>query len=275
VYICYLDESGGYEAPDRRPDATPIMVILGMIVNAASVPALTRDFLALKRRHFPARYTSPHALEHILMEVKGSEILQMTRKSGRNPRRQAQRLRVELLDLAEAYGCRIVGRVWVKESGKGMAPVPSYCYAIQDIARHFSQYLQANSSEGMLIADSREQTQNVRVAQSVFTQKWRTGGDPYPFMREVPVFAHSDNHAGLQIADLLASTLVFPMAAAAYGDPTSGAVHASPHYAEVQRDFGDRIRSLQYRYRDETGRWRGGLVVSDPGQQRSGSLLFG
>ena len=275
VYICYLDESGGYEAPDRSPDATPVMVILGLVVNAASVPALTRDFLALKRRHFPARYTSPHALDHILVEVKGSEILQMTRKSSRNPRRQAQRLRAELLDLAEAHGCRIVGRVWVKEPGKGMAPVPSYCYAIQDIARHFSQYLQASSSEGILIADAREQTQNIRVAQSVFTQKWRTGGDPYPFMREVPTFAHSDNHAGLQIADLLASTLVFPMAAAAYGDPTSRAVHASPRYEEVRRDFGHRIRGLQYRYRDETGRWRGGLVVSDPAQQRSGSALFG
>jgi hypothetical protein len=180
MYICYLDESGGYEAPDRSPDATPVMVILGLVVNAASVPALTRDFLALKRRHFPARYASPHALDHILVEVKGSEILQMTRKSSRNPRRQAQRLRAELLDLVEAHGCRIVARVWVKEPGKGMAPVPSYCYAIQDIARHFSQY-----------------------------------------------------------------------------------------------NFGPRIRGLQYRYRDETGRWRGGLVVSDPAQQRSGATLFG
>ena len=93
--------------------------------------------------------------------------------------------------------------------------------------------------------------------------------------RYQPSPTHSDNHAGLQIADLLASTLVFPMAAAAYGDPTSRAVHASARYEEVRRDFGHRIRSLQYRYRDETGRWRGGLVISDPAQQRSGSALFG
>jgi len=251
------------------------MIILGLIANAASVPALTRDFLALKRRHFPARYTAPHALDHILVEVKGSEILQMTRKPSRNQRRQAQRLRAELLDLVEAHDCHIVGRVWVKEPGKSMAPVPSYTYATQDIARHFSQYLQARSSEGILIADAREHGQNIRVAQSVFTQKWRTGGDPYPFMREVPVFAHSDNHAGLQVADLLASTLVFPMAAAAYGSPAPGAVHSSPHYEEVRSSFGERIRALQYRYRDETGRWRGGLVVSDPGGHRSGSALFG
>ncbi|MEV2265794.1 DUF3800 domain-containing protein [Nonomuraea africana] len=56
----------------------------------------------------------------------------------------------------------------------------------------------------------------------MFTQKWRTGGDPFAPLSEVPLFAASDNHAGLQIADLLASTLVFPMAASAYCPPATG-----------------------------------------------------
>lgn len=99
MHVCYLDESGGYEAPDSSPDATPVMVILGLVVDAASVAALTRDFLALKRRHFLGRFTSPHALNHILVEVKGNELLQMTRSSSRNKRRQAERFRSELLDL--------------------------------------------------------------------------------------------------------------------------------------------------------------------------------
>jgi hypothetical protein len=238
------------------------MVILGLIVNAASVPALTRDFLALKRRHFPGRFNAPHALEHILVEVKGNEILQMTRSPSRNKRRQAQRLRAELLDLTAAHGGHIVGRVWVKEVGKSMSPAASYCYAVQDIAKHFSQYLQSRSSEGVLVADAREHQQNVRMAQSVFTQKWRIAGDPYPFMREIPLLAHSDNHAGLQIADLLASTLIFPMAAAAYCCTVPRAVHSSTRYEEVRASFGLQVRHLQYRYRDETGRWRGGLVVA-------------
>jgi hypothetical protein len=55
------------------------MVILGLVVDAALVPGLTRDFLALKRRHFPGRFTAGHALDHVLVEVKGNEILQMTR----------------------------------------------------------------------------------------------------------------------------------------------------------------------------------------------------
>lgn len=250
VYICYLDESGGYEPPDQSVDATPVMVILGLIVDAASVPALTRDFLALKRQYFPGRFTAPHALEHILVEVKGSEILQMTRSPSRNKRRLANRFRGELLDLVAAHGGRIVGRVWVKEMGKAMAPAASYSYAVQDIAKHFSQYLQSRGSEGVLVADAREHTQNVRMAQSVFTQKWRIAGDPYPFMREIPLLAHSNNHAGLQIADLLASTLVFPMAAAAYCCAVQGAVHSSPRYEEVRKGFGCPVQGLQYRYRD-------------------------
>jgi hypothetical protein len=251
------------------------MVILGLVVHAASVAALTRDFLALKRKHFPGRYTSPHALSHILVEVKGSELLQMTRSSSRNKRRQAERFRSELLDLIAAYDGRIMGRVWVKEPAKSMDPVASYCYAVQDIAMHFSQYLQVKGAEGVLIADGRTHAANVGVAHSVFTQKWRTAGDPYPFMREVPLFAQSDNHAGLQVADLVASSLVLPMAAVSYCKPRAGAAHSSTRYADVRDSFGPRLKGLQYRYRDEAGRWRGGLVVSDPVGHRPGSLLFG
>ncbi|GAB3651799.1 hypothetical protein GCM10027589_08840 [Actinocorallia lasiicapitis] len=250
------------------------MVISGLIIEASQIPALTRDFLALKRRFFPGRFTHGPALDHVLTEIKGSEILQMTRSDSRNKRRQADLFRASLLDLVEGYGCRLVGRVWVKELGTSLKPEATYCYAVQDIALHFSQYLLGQGACGLLIADGRSQNLNIPVAHSVFTQKWRTGGDPYPPLLEVPLFAHSDNHVGLQLADLVASTLVLPMAAHAYGTPP-GSAHHSGRYQAVQETYGQRLRSLQHRYRDETGRWRGGLVVSDPAGKRPGSLLFG
>ncbi|MEV4548135.1 DUF3800 domain-containing protein [Nonomuraea wenchangensis] len=216
MQLCYLDESGGCESPDMSLTATPVMVLLGLIVNSASIPSLTRDFLALKRNHFPGRFACGHALDHILEEIKGSEILQMTRKPSRNQRRKAHRFRQDLLDLVEAHDCRVVGRVWIKEAGKGLNLSASYSYAVQDIARHFSQYLTFRDTLGVLIADGRDHETNRGVAHSIFTQKWRTGGDPYTPLSEVPLFSASDNHAGLQIADLLATTLVFPRAAWAY-----------------------------------------------------------
>jgi hypothetical protein len=275
VHICYIDEAGGCEDPASSFSATPVMAIIGLIVDAASVPAMTRDFLALKRRYFPGRFTKGHALDHILVEVKGNEVLQMSRSSSRNLRRQAQRLRSDLLDLAESHGCRLIGRVWIKTPGTGMDPTAVYCYSVQDITMHFSQVLSGLPDTGVVIADGRTHSTNLRVAHSIFTQKWRTAGDPYLPVQEVPLFAASDNHAGLQLADLLASTLVFPMAAAGYPPkPGTRNVHCSPRYRDVQGDFGARLRTLQYRYRDETGKWRGGLVVSDPGGRRSGSWLF-
>jgi hypothetical protein len=61
VHFCYLDESGGTESPDRGINSTPVMVILGLIVEAGAVPGLTHDFLTLKRHHFPCRFnTSVH-----------------------------------------------------------------------------------------------------------------------------------------------------------------------------------------------------------------------
>jgi hypothetical protein len=156
-----------------------------------------------------------------------------------------------------------------------MDPTAVYCYSVQDIASHFGEILTGRTDVGIVIADGRTHHTNLRVAHSIFTQKWRTGGDPYPPVQEVPLFAASDNHAGLQMADLLASTLIFPMAAAGYPPkPNCSSVHSSPRYREVQAQYGGRVRDLQYRYRDETGRWRGGLVVSDPGEKRSGTRLF-
>ncbi len=278
MYFCYVDESGGFEPPDSSPTATPVMVIAGLILPAARVPAFTRDFLALKRTHFPNRYLAGHGLSHILIEVKGSEILQMTRSSSRNKRRQAKVFRAGIMRLLEIHDARIVGRVWVKEANKGLDPTPSYTFAIQDIAKHFSSFLVSQGSQGVLICDAREHQQNVSSAHSIFTDKFRTGGDPTPALTEIPVFGHSENHAGLQVSDLIASTFLFPMAASAYCTGSSSGLFPSPHesgyYHEVRKDFALAVRNRQFRYLDECGRWRGGIVVSDRLNQRSGSHMF-
>jgi hypothetical protein len=92
MHFCYLDESGGAEPPDASREATPAMVIVGMVVDAARVPALTRDFLALKRQHFPGQFRSGPALDHIKVEVKGSDLLHMTRHATRDGRQSASGL---------------------------------------------------------------------------------------------------------------------------------------------------------------------------------------
>jgi hypothetical protein len=142
VHVCYIDESGGTEAPNKPiPGVTPVQVLVGLILDADHIVPFTRDFLTFKRRHFPKRYTSGPALSHLLKEIKGADILQHTRSSDRSLQRHAARIRADLLTLLETHGAKIVGRVWVKEPTKGLDPVAAYCFAVQDISRHFSHFM--------------------------------------------------------------------------------------------------------------------------------------
>jgi hypothetical protein len=273
VHLLYIDESGSTERLDCDRDATPVMVILGLIVDARRIPLLTPRVPCAQAPTLPKRYGRGPALNHILIEVKGNEVLRSARSVSRDRRRHAAFIRREVLSLVERHGCRIVGRVWVKAPGVGLKPEATYCFAVQDIAAHFGEFLRRKGSRGVLIADSREQGLNVTGAHSIFTQKWRTAGDPYRAVAEVPLFAHSDNHVGLQLADLLASTVVFPMACAAYGAPM-GNVHASTRYQALRVAHCGAVRDLQFRYQNASGTWRGGIVMSDPAGKRPGSLLF-
>jgi len=113
------------------------------------------------------------------------------------------------------------------------------------------------------------------VAHAIFTQKFRIAGDPYASIWEMPTFGHSNNHVGLQVADLLASALLFPIAAFAYctGHITNG-THVKAGYSILRERYGERLRHLQFRYQDQGQRWRGGITVSDAHAHRNGAHLF-
>lgn len=274
MHLCYIDESGGFEAPNSGGrGVTPVMVFAGVILSGDAVPGFTRDFLALKRKYFPGRCAKGRNLDHILAEVKGAELLAWTRSPSRNKRRQASRIRVDLLDLLEGYDVRLVGRVWVKAPTERLAPTSSYCFAIQDLTRHFNRYLAMAGSIGVVVCDARLPPQNARAAHSVFTDKLRSGGDPVPAVVEAPLFGHSENHAGLQVADLVAGAMLFPMAVHAYCRATATGAHASGRYADVAADIGARLRSRRFVY-DGAGRPRGGVTVSDRVGHRPSAALF-
>jgi len=126
----------------------------------------------------------------------------------------------------------------------------------------------------MMLCDARMQNQNIEVSHSIFTQKHRLAGDPLAKLVEAPAFGHSVNHVGLQLADLAASALVFPMAARAYCSTSQAGPHVDPHFDRVRQRFTVRIRNLQHRYRDAAGAWQGGLEVRDALGHQSGSVLF-
>ena len=272
--ICYVDESGGTEDPELRDDSTPVMVITGLILDSADLPSITTDFLQLKRTFFPAKFSQGRALDHILPEIKGTQILSMTRSPSRNKRRQANQFLEEILNILEINNAKLLSKIWVKKSGQSLNPKSTYSFAIQDFFTYFNNYLLETDSEGFVIADSRDHDKNRGVSHSIFTQKYRSGVDPYPHIPETLAFVTSDNHAGIQIADLVASSLLFPIATAVFSPERPGNIHSPRVYLATSEKFSQKIKNLQYRYKSEPGRWVGGITVRDQHGGKPSGLLF-
>jgi len=116
--------------------------------------------------------------------------------------------------------------------------------------------------------------QNRQVSHSVFTMKHRMNGDPLPQLVESPLFGVSDNHAGLQIADVVAGALLLPMACRTYCHGSRAQTHMDTRYDRLGERYARRLRAMQYLYHDATGRTRGGVVVCDRRSSRPSRDLF-
>lgn len=250
------------------------MVIVAVIVAHDQIASLTREFLQVKRRFFGGKAPGAgHHLDHVLTEVKGKDIRGFLRGSSRKRHHAIAYLDL-VVSMLEHHGCVLFGRVWIKAPGVALNPRNSYTTAIQDIARTYEDLLTRQAEIGMMLCDARMQNQNIEVSHSIFTQKHRLAGDPLGKLVEAPAFGHSVNHVGLQLADLVASALVFPMAARAYCATSPAGPHVDPHFERVRQRFTLRIRDLQHRYRDAGGGWHGGIDVKDAFGHQTGAALF-
>jgi len=145
---------------------------------------------------------------------------------------------------------------------------------MQATCGYFQHLLDTTDDHGLVICDHRTPALNRPVAHAIFTQKFKTGGDEFDRILEMPTFGDSQNHVGIQIADLLASALLFPMATAEYCVGHVSSVHVDASFKLLARRYGTRLRRLQYRYDDPQGRRRGGMTVDDRLGCKSGAGLF-
>jgi hypothetical protein len=249
-------------------------VIAGIIVYQPILHSMTIDFLDWKRKYFPRITNSRHYHDHIIAEIKGSDLRKGVRSSGKK-RKFSLLVINEYIKILERYGVNILGRVWIKGIGQQFTGKSVYTYSVQDIFESFNKFCNDKKDFGFVIADSRNKPGNELVSHSIFTQKFKVSGDAYKSILEMPTFGHSGNHAGIQMVDMLSSSLLFPMASFAYctGHVTNHA-HVSPAYFHLNLHYGQRLKRLQFRYLDATRGWRGGITVNDAIQGRNGGLLF-
>ncbi len=276
VRICYVDESG-----DTRPLASatsavaPVCVIGGVVFEQDAISSLTKGFLQLKQRRFPKLVPRRGRLhERVLCEIKGSDLRRTLRQGrGRNARRHTLGFLDKLLALLEEHEAQVFARVWVKEIGGGVNGRALYSSSMQALCSCFQHLLDEHGDQGFVIADHRTPALNVPVSHSVFTQKFKQAGDEYSRILEMPTFGDSRNHVGIQIADLLCSALIFPMATYAYCREHVSSVHVDDGFGVLSERFGQRLGQIQFRF-DEAGRKRGGITVDDRLGHRHGGLLL-
>jgi hypothetical protein len=277
MIVFYLDEAGCTGAlPAPNSPIQPVFVLAGIIMPRDGIKPLTSDLLRMKERYYPHRLpANADFLDWILYEIKGADLRKQIRVGNRDERRHAIGVMDSFVSLLEMYNCRILGRLYVKGIGARFKGVAVYTSSVQNLAREFQWHLQTNNESGLMILDSRDKPKNTNVSHSVFTQKFRTAGDAYDRLVEMPLFGHSDNHAGIQCADLLCSGFLFPMATYAYCLGHVQSVHVDMLYTTIRDRYGRRLRQLQFRYQNAEGRIRGGITVNDAIGHQSGALLFG
>lgn len=280
LLLCYIDESGDAEAlRSTYPQSAPVFVLVGMSVPQEAVRPLTWDFLQLKKELNPSLRQPQVQLSKVMtLEMKGSQLRADFRKDlgGRNTRRRAHRALDQIFTILEQHRCSLMGKIHVKipDARKPKADRQTYSEAIAEMATTFQAQLTATRAAGMMILDARTKIKNVPNVMGINTRRFRSGGGEYPNLAESPVFGHSDTHVPLQVADILASAVLFPVACAEYCAGLSWNVHPHPRYREIKERYGERLQRLEYRYDGPDGRRRGGFQVIDPIECRPTHRLF-
>ena len=162
-----------------------------------------------------------------------------------------------------------IAALWAKGVGKPFKAREIYTRSVQMACQRFQAFLDERNAEGLIVADFRTTQLNDQVAHSIFTQKYRAKGDPFARILELPTFGISNNHVGLQLTDMLCSTLLFPMASSAYCFGHVMGVHVQGRDLIIRRRYAKRIKRLQFRAGQH---WSIGVVDLHKG--RSTAELF-
>jgi hypothetical protein len=279
VQLCYVDESGKADMlvhGDR--DEQPVVVIGGITIPEPCLKDLTHEWIDLKRRFLPGlsqRRGQTGWLDGILREIKGSNLRKGFRVKGtRRQRKNSIGVINGAIKLLERHDGRLIARVWVKKVAEANNDMSMHSSSLQFISSAFHAGL-APDERGMVVVDSQTYQHNHKLAHSMFTQLFGTN-PPHDRLVDMPVFGHSDNHAGLQIADLMCSAVLAPIACSVYaGAYSNWNVHCDSGFLDIRDKFGARLEALTFDWhniRKEAD--SSSVVVHDPIGRRPTDLLW-
>ncbi|MDQ7012924.1 MAG: DUF3800 domain-containing protein [Planctomycetota bacterium] len=273
--ILFIDESGCLGAlPVGNSKIQPVFCLAGLIIPQDRISMLTRDWIDLKQRFFPRLCKiGARSWDWQMAEIKGADLRRPFRKGNRRLIRHATGFLDKTIELLESHDSKLVSRTWIKNPGDSFNHRSVYSFSVQALCDSFQAFLLKNNELGLAIADSTMPKQNTIVSHSIFTGRYKQNGDRYSNLIEVPVFGHSDNHAGLQITDIMASALIFPICAYFFAHGRFKNLHIHSRYEQLAKRYTPALQAMEYRHVTAYG-LKGGLVVSDPGSKRGSGHLF-
>ncbi len=173
MHILYIDESGDTGQLPAQPGANdqPVFVIGALIVDAAKIGDLTRDFIDLKTRFYPGLVGECNKhLDRILPEIKGADLRRNALRGRHNVRRHAVGFLSKLLLILQAHDVRLLSRVWVKPLGQRFDGRAVYTSSIQWLYSSFENFLHDQDSLGVFA-----QTDKSDYSRTSPPESWGTG----------------------------------------------------------------------------------------------------
>jgi hypothetical protein len=273
MHILYLDESGDFGQLHRANPAhvQPIFALGGILVPQQNNLQLNFEFMRLKQKLVKTPEVPGQTFEILKKEIKGSELRRELRQKQNHARFQLQFLD-ELLALLGRFDCSIMASVYVKNPDKQMDSRAVYTTAVQKQSAMFQTFLARSDSFGLVIADARHKNLNSIVSHSVLTQRFSRFVNKDRLI-ESPVFGHSQNHIGLQIADILISGLIVPIAIATYCQGLIDESRAYDFDHAIKLRYATRLKKLQLNVKVGNKTHRG-IYVNDGFQNLDTMRMF-
>lgn len=250
----------------------PTFCISGIIIPEARLLQISHEWVDIKKQFFPKLCQHGRRWDWHTVEIKGNGIRSAIRSNNRR-RRHAFGFIDKTIDLLKSHNCTLVSRVCVKTPGVEFKGNAVYTSSVQSLCENFQEFLSLKEAKGIVVADSRNQKPNIAVAHSIFTLRVGNSGDSFPNLADIPLFGHSDNHAGLQIADIIASSLITPICINHCVPRDQKNKHSNSNYKLLAERYCTDLNSLHFQY-GPPDKKRGGLVISNPVSKLGASNLF-
>ncbi|MDM0108683.1 DUF3800 domain-containing protein [Variovorax sp. J22R24] len=238
---CYIDEAGcPGKLPAANSEVQPFLVIAALALRSEDVGAFTHEVVRLKQGYLSA-LTPGCGPASLSFEIKGCALRAQLRQAG-TAETPAHRLLDGTFEVLRRFDARVCAQVTPKPAGQAFDGRATYASSMLRLACGFDAWLGEQNAQGLMIADFREPSLNELMSRPIRDAKFGAS-DALPRLLDVPVFGHSQSHAGLQVADWMASSLIFAAASARHATQLRGHPHLHVNDRAIAKRYRKRLKA--------------------------------